>query len=252
MKHALFLVFLCLGLVSTGKSQSVVKDSSLSIPMIGVSAGLNLPTQELQQRFRHFAQVGGMFQWKTTKNWMWSADAHFLFGKKVNDTTMLDGLLTENRFLIGADGTLYDVRFLMRGFSAQVRAGRMLMTGWPNRNSGLYAQAGLGFLQHKIRLEYERNAPIPALAGEYYKGYDRLSNGLSTSLSAGYLFLSNQRLVNFFVAVDYQAAFTKNRRSWNYDTNSADTHLRSDGYFSVRLGWIIPMYRRVVQDYYYF
>ena len=137
----------------------------------------------------------------------------------------------------------------MRGM---LKVGKQFPIWGPNKNSGIFGTLGVGFLQHKIRLEFERNANIPQLDQTYIKGYDRLSNGLAISPALGYFFLGNKRRVNFFASIDYLVGFTQNRRSYNYDQNAADLTKRTDGMFCIRAGWIIPLYERKPDEFYFY
>ena len=250
LKQSLSIFFLLLTIKA--QAQVNVKDSLVRVPMLIPTVGLGIPTQDFSQRFGTFAQVGLDFLWKTPKGWLGGVDYQFLFGSQVKETNVLDGILTDDNFLIGADGTLYDVRFQLRGMRAMAKLGRQFPIWGPNKNSGVFGTLGIGFLQHRIRLEFQRNADIPQLDQTYIKGYDRLSNGLAVSPAIGYFFLGNKRRVNFFASIEYLAGFTQNRRSYNYDQNSADLSKRTDGIFCIRAGWILPLYERKPDEYYFY
>jgi len=249
-KFILFLLF-CWASLSVN-AQVNVKDSLLRAPMIVPNIGLNLPTGDLANRFGPFYSVGANYLHKTKKNWLFGADAHFLFSSDVKDTSMLKSVTTNDGFIIGSDGTLYDVRYQMRGMQGIARFGKLFPVIGPNKNSGIFTTLGIGFMQHKIRFDYERNADLPPISKDYIKGYDRLSNGRAISPSFGYVHLSNSRLLNFFISVDYTAAFTKNRRSWNFDQKLADPSQRFDGHASFRIGWIMPFYQKKPDEFYFY
>ncbi len=82
------------------------------------------------------------------------------------------------------------------------------------------------------------------------KGYDRLSNGIGFTQSVGYLFLSNNRIANFFAGIEMNEAFTKNRRDFNYDQMKKDNQLRTDLLFGIRIGWILPLYKKAPKEFY--
>lgn len=233
-------------------AQVNVKDSLLHVPMLIPSVGFGIPTQNFSQRFGTFSQIGLDVFWKSKKGWLAGFDYQFLFGSQVKETGMLDGILTDDAFLIGADGTLYDVRLQLRGMRALGRFGRQFPLWGPNRNSGIFGTFGIGFLQHKVRFEFERNADIPQLNATFKKGYDRLSNGLALSPAVGYFFLGNKRRINFFTSFEYVVGFTQNRRSYNYDQNAADLSKRTDGMICIRVGWIIPLYERKPDEFYFY
>ncbi|MFN5370868.1 MAG: hypothetical protein ACK5B6_05325 [Bacteroidia bacterium] len=248
----IFLQLLFLFVALKSSSQVNVKDSLLRVPMLVPSVGLGIPTQDFAQRFGAFTQIGLDFLWKTPKGWLGGVDYQFLFGSQVKETDMLNGILTKDKFLIGADGTLYDVRFQLRGMRGMIKVGRQWPIWGPNKNSGVFGTVGIGFLQHKIRLEFERNADVPQLNEIYSKGYDRLSNGLALSPAVGYFFLGNKRRVNFFMSIEYVLGFTQNRRSYNYDQNAVDLTKRTDGVIGIRAGWIIPLYERKPDEFYFY
>ncbi|MBA3901808.1 MAG: hypothetical protein H0X62_16670, partial [Bacteroidetes bacterium] len=119
-----------------------------------------------------------------------------------------------------------------------------------NPNSGFFVLGGVGFLQHKVRIENPGNAS-PQIFGEYKKGYDRLTNGISTSQFIGYMFLSNNRLLNFFGGVEFVQGFTQNRR-FNYDNMDYDHTQRLDLLTGIKVGWVFPLYKKVPLKYYYY
>lgn len=248
----IILILLTAHISLSVNAQVNVKDSLLRAPMIIPNIGVNLPTGDLSKRFGPFYSVGANYLHKTKKNWLFGADAHFLFSSDVKDTSMLKIVTTTDGFIIGSDGTLYDVRYQMRGMQGIARFGKLFPVIGPNKNSGIYATMGVGFMQHKIRFDYERNADLPPISKDYMKGYDRLTNGIAISPSFGYVHLSNSRLLNFFISVDYTAAFTKNRRSWNFDLKAADPAQRFDGHAAFRIGWIIPFYEKKPDEFYFY
>ena len=247
-----FLQFLFFFIAIKASSQVNVKDSLLRVPMLVPAAGLGIPTHDFAKRFGVFTQIGIDFLWKTPKGWIGGLDFQFLFGSQVKETDMLQGITTGDNFLIGADGTLYDVRFQLRGMRSMLKAGKQFPIWGPNKNSGVFGTLGVGFLQHKIRLEFQRNADIPQLDQTYIKGYDRLSNGMALSPALGYFFLGNKRRVNFFTSIEYILGFTQNRRSYNYDQNAVDLTKRTDGMICIRAGWIIPLYERKPDEFYFY
>jgi hypothetical protein len=251
-KRFFFTCYFSIILVGSSFAQVNVRDSTIKAPMIIPNVGWCIPSADMAKRFGQFTTVGFDFLYKNPKSWLFGANAHFLFGSKVKETNMLEGILTAGDFLIGADGTLYDVRYQLRGFNGDLRLGKLLPIWGPNKNSGPFFSLGLGFIQHKIRIEYQRNADIPQISKEYLKGYDRLSNGAYAIPALGYCYLSNNRRINFFAQIEYLIAQTQNRRSFNYDQNVGDLSKRNDGILAIKVGWIIPLYERKPDEYYFY
>lgn len=234
------------------KAQVNVKDSTEYVTMIVAQLGMGMPAADMARRSGPFTFAGISSHHKLRSGWMYGIDASFLFGSDVKEKDMLREITTEEGFLIGSDGTFYDLSYMLRGWQFTGRVAKLLPLLNRNPNSGLYAGIGLGYLQHKIRFEVEdKNAVIPQLTSEYKRGYDRLTRGPVIAPVIGYLFAGNKRRLNFFVQLELNAAFTKNIR-WNYDLGGPVSARRTDLYPGLRVGWYFPIYKRVPQDYYFY
>jgi hypothetical protein len=245
------LILLFLTAASTSKAQVSVKDSSISTPLIGFTYGIHLPGGDLAKRFGPNSDVALSYMHKTKKNWIYTGQMSYLFGKQVKENTILDSIRDSNGQVINQNGNYADVRLYQRGFNIYAGAGRLFPMFGPNPNSGILVMGGVGLLQHKIRIEDIGNQS-PQLAGDYKKGYDRLTNGISVNEFIGYLYLSNKRLVNFYAGFDLTQAFTQSRRSWDYDLMRKDETKRTDLLWGVRAGWVLPLYKRAENKFYYF
>ncbi|HNB82224.1 MAG TPA: hypothetical protein PLP14_09015, partial [Chitinophagaceae bacterium] len=104
--------------------------------------------------------------------------------------------------------------------------------------------------QHKIKL-FDKDQSFPQLRDEYVKGYDRLSNGLYLEHFTGYMYFSKNKLINCMMGLNIVCAFTKGRRDFLYDVARSDTRSRTDLLVGLKLGWIIPMYKKVSEETYY-
>jgi hypothetical protein len=233
-------------------AQVNVKDSLQSVSIIGIGGGFNIPDGDLKNRFGYFTSIHGIYLRKQASGLMWGCDLIFYFGNKFKEGNILQSISTPQGYIIGGNGTLYEPQFFMRGFSTTLKMGKLFPIIGPNKNSGLFVLGGIGFLQHKIRIETERNAFIPALTKEYLKGYDKLTNGILFQPVIGYLHLSNNRLFNFSLFIEYSFAFTQNRRSYNFEDLKADSKKRNDRILSIRLNWELPIYKKKANDFYYF
>jgi hypothetical protein len=99
---------------------------------------------------------------------------------------------------------------------------------------------------------YDAQQKIAALSGELVRGYDRLSGGPSLTQFVGYLFLSQRRMVNFYFGVEFYEAFTRSYRQLNYDTGLRDTKQRTDILTGFRFGWLLPLYKKRPDEYYFY
>lgn len=240
-----FLIVL-LGFSCFVRAQS---DSSNSVPLVGIHFTGQLPFADLAKRFGPNLSAGGSFLYKTSRNYIFGIDASYMFGNEVKED-VLTQLKTPEGFVVDNEGFAADLRVTQRGFGLHLVGGKIFRFLSANPNSGLMVTVGVGGLQHKIRL-YDAQQKIAAIRGELAYGYDRLSAGVSFSQFVGYLFLSQNRLSNFYFGVEAFEAFTKSLRKFNYDTGMPDTARRLDVLTGIRFGWILPLYQKRPNEFYY-
>lgn len=230
--------------------QVSVKDSVFGFTFCAVTGGFSVPGGDLADRFGSNFSVGGNCFRKLKSNWMIGVQGDFIFGENVKETDFLDNFKNEQGEIISQAGTYSSIMLYERGWRTELRIGRIFPILGPNDNSGLLLLAGVGFLQHKIRIETQGDN-LPFLEGDYLKGYDHLSNGLSISQFIGYCNFGNNRRINFFAGLEATQAFTRSRRDFDFDTRQADTRSRTDLLFGIRVGWIIPLYKKIPNAYYF-
>jgi len=230
-------------------AQKNINDSSITFSFVGVNYGYMIPGGDLAKRFGNNSSVGGSYTVKLKSQWIISADGQFLFGKSVKEDQILAGITTLENKIIGDDGAYADVRFYERGYHFSLSVGRIFTFNKPNPNSGIWVTAGAGFIQHKIRIDAV-SQNVPSLTKEYVKGYDRLTNGFELREFIGYAFFGKKRLINFYAGVEFIQGFTQNRRNFNFDTKERDESKRTDLLTGIRVGWLLPLYKRPPEKYY--
>ncbi len=231
--------------------QSSIKDSAIHLGIISFRLSYQIPFFDLKQRFGPDIAPGINAGYKLKSGWNFQYSYGFIFGQKVKETSMLNYISSSKGYLINGQGTMEPIDFEERGFWTYVSLGKIWNVIGPNPNSGIILQVGAGLLQHKIFFNYQRSlVSLPQLEGEYSKGYDRLSNGIMWVQSIGYQHFSNYNLGNFRFSLDFMEAFTKNRRSWNFDEFGPDNQKRLDilAGFSITLD--IPVYKRAPDEFY--
>ncbi|MCH8318494.1 MAG: hypothetical protein IIA88_08365 [Bacteroidetes bacterium] len=231
-----------------------IKDTAANIPVFFVNTGYELPGGDMADRFGNNAEIGGGFFFKTKSNWIFGIDGNFLWGNNVKEDNILDSIKTESGEIIGSDGLFAEVRISERGMKLPfVKIGKLwnckiLKT---NANSGCFVLIGYGLLQHKIKIQ-DITRTVPQLAGDYVKGYDRLTNGAAITESFGYLYLDKKKRINFFINFEFTQAWTKSRREYNFDTMTKDETRRFDTLWGIKFGWLMPIYKKVPDEYYYY
>lgn len=246
VKHFLLSFLLLVFSINT----FAVKDSTMVIPMINGGISLQIPSGGIAKRFGINASIGTDFTLKTRNNFLIGCDFEFIFGNKIKEKNIFKNILTEDGYIINKDGEFANVILSQRGFYLGGKIGKQFPILKDNLNSGIFFTIGSGLLQYKTRIEVESNN-VPNIIGEYAKGYDRLTNGLAFKEFIGYRFLSKKQTVNFYIGFEFYQAFTKNRRSIDFSSMQKDENLYKDYLYSLRFGWIIPIYKRVPQEFYF-
>ena len=247
MKFIVSALLLCLSLINFG--QRNVKDTTITAKHLALSYARQFPGGDLSSRYGDSNSLGLLFNVKTAKNWVFGVDGTFIFGNDVHEPGLMSNLFTENNEIIDNTGHVATIQIQQRGFTAFATGGRVFNVIGPNSNSGLLVKLGVGFIQHKIRIEHALNK-ITQLEDEYLKGYDRLTNGFGLSQFVGYYHMDSKRLSNFFIGIESNQGFTQSRRDFNFDTGIADTQPRFDLLLGIRAGWVIHLYSREPEEFY--
>lgn len=214
--------------------------------------GAQLPVGVLQERFGPNFIAGGGLDWQWgPKNWVIGVDAQYIFGNRVKEDPLV-GLRTQEGYIIGNDREVADIPLRERGLYAGVTVGRVFpISQQQSSRAGWRFNLGLGFLQHKIRIQDDPQRSVLNLNETYKKGYDRLSNGLALQQFFGYQAMSKDRRSNFMAGLEFMQGFTQSRRSFDFATQAQDNKNRVDLLFGIRLGWILPFYAEKAEDIYY-
>ncbi|MCS7075412.1 MAG: hypothetical protein NZ455_01820 [Bacteroidia bacterium] len=227
-----------------------VKDTLVSFFNFKVVASYQLPAMDLAKRFGSHATVGGEIAYKNMQNWLWSAYTTITFGKKIRELNHLQNLWTSQNTIIGVDGRNAAISRYHRGYQMGIQAAKIFSRiGGVNPNCGLFVQGGIGYIQHKIRIETIGNTVYDLNKGSV-EGYDRLCGGLMLNQGVGYLFLDNNRLANFFVLLECIQGFTRSLRKIQYDVPNPDLRTRIDMALGLKIGYMLAFYTKIEKDYY--
>ena len=270
MRKATLLLLLALTMTTSVIAQTPRNLSKEAIPvtMFQVTYAALFPGLDTKTDFGFSNNIGGSIIYKTEGNWLFTANGNFVFGDKVKGSRidlLGESITTEYGEVIGGGGLPTSLAFFQRGFLFQAEVGKLFPIA-PNPNSGIFVQAGLGYLRNRIRIDYmieAQNDPYP-LMGDYQYGYDRMRGGIALHGEAGYMILSNTRVYNLAVSLEMTYARTKPLRDYDfrvfYDENGEphimgynDKNKRyNDLYYGIRVSWMIPTYQRQPDAYYYY
>jgi len=241
MKKAFFALILAILYSFTGNSQALLRDSSLAITSFQFGYSPAFTIGMLSNKVNMIHNICPSFSYKNTKNWLFQVQLNLLLGNKSLENETASMIYSEIGVPINTEGRLEEVRPRFQGFNFQIDAGKLLKPSSHNKNSGIYGLIGLGFFQHKIKFVYTGQL-VPQLEDPYVKGYDRLTNGLAVTQFLGYRHYSNRNNLNYQIGLEVVEGFTKNRRTWNYDTFGPDNTQRLDIYFGLKFAIILPFY----------
>ncbi len=235
-------------------AQYDIKKEKISTWLFEVSYAYQFPGMDTKVLYGNNNCIGGSVDFKTASNWMFSINGSFISGNKVNISRedLFGDILDNNGEIITGDGIYGSYALFERGGHIQARVAKIFPILAPNPNCGFFVQGGIGYLFNRLRTEFGSYAsPPPALAGDYLYGYDKMRGGFSWSGEIGYLFLSNTRVFNFSISIEFNQAFTKPLRKWDFNTGK-DTNSYIDQYIGIRGAIYIPTYKRKPAEYYYY
>ncbi len=259
MKHLLhiFLFFLSSNLLL---AQSVVEsnvdpkkeEKPQASPYFGfeLSTSIDKPFADMAKRFGINNTLGLGLIKKTNKNIIYTINASLIFGRTINDDSVLHNVLTSENGIISNLGEVLNVGIFERGYHTGITVSKVFPINKKRIDNGIMASIGTGFIQHKIKYVDQDNQ-FPQLAKQYRKGYDRLTNGSYFETFVGYRYHSKNKLLNFYSGIDMLYAITKNRRDYTYDIILQENKTRNDILLGFKFGFIVPIYKKNVEEKYF-
>ncbi len=218
--------------------------------LLGANAGFDMPGADLANRFGNSYRIGPSMHYKTKNNWIFGVKFDFNNGDQIREDSLFVGIKDQSGTLINQDGQRLGVNTYRRGYMTGIEVGHIFNTSKSISDNGILVMTGLGFMQHKILIQ-DKGESILSIRGDYKKGYDRLANGIYIEQYLGYLYLSDNGLINFHVGLDVAVGFTQGRRDFLYDVRKSGTENRTDILFGFRGGWYLPMFKRKSEEFFF-
>ena len=264
MKKTVFTILLTLTVVFSGLAQTPrnIKKESIPTFMFQVTYAAQFPGLDTKTDYGFTNTIGGSVIYKSRSNWLFTANGNFIFGNKIKGDRidlLGEGITTYEGEVIGGGGLVAALALFQRGMHFQAEVGKLFPI-WPNPNSGIFVQAGLGYLQNWIKIDYDHNTVnTPYVVNEEYAyGYDRMRGGPALHLETGYLYLGNSRVLNFSVSFEVTYARVRDLREYDFrvfngvPVGYTDPKQRfNDLYYGIRFSWNIPTYERKPEEFYY-
>lgn len=247
----LFCVALFILLVNPLYSQIRNRDSVVAASLFSANFGAFATGGDFAARYTSSYSIGAAYQYKTSNNWLFGVNFNYHFGNDFTGNDPFAALRTNSLDIISSGGDYSQVRANQRGYRMGMNVGKILNFFGPNPNSGLLLEGGAGYIRHRLDIVNPGN-DVPQINDEYEKGYDELHTGFYTSQYIAYAHLGSKRYVNFTIGFEFIQGFTKNARKFNYATGEYDLGNKLDLYTGIKLSWIIPVYSKNQQKYYYY
>jgi len=233
------------------KTFSQTTDTTDYIVFFNSNLGYHIPSYDMTKWFGNNATIGAGFTIKNSSNFTFELSYNYIWGNDVkNQDSILQGLQTSEGQIIDGNGQYGVINFSETGWYSMFSIGKVIPIGSKHLNSGLWFKAGLGIFEHKILIKTPENL-IPQIKDDYKKGYDKLSNGFAASQFIGYIWLSKTGVKNAFAGFEFVEAWTKSRRSVSFINGEKDNSQYFDLLMGVKIGWIISVYKRKPEPFYY-
>ncbi len=225
-------------------------------PMIWLDAHMSymFPVGELATLFKSNFGVGPGFTFKSKNNWTIGFHCDYMFGANLRDPKFFNGTLAND------DGTVIDGNGLVsqggitaegRYWTLQADFGKVIpVDRW--KNSGIWLRLGAGYFSHRLRLDDYSNQ-YPQLDGNYTKGYDRRSGGFVLNQFVGYQFVRKNRMLNFYIGLEFHEMWTKPNRNYVFFEGPTDEmKAKFSGLIGLKAGWNIPLYEKKTTTTFYY
>ncbi len=208
--------------------------------LIDFSYGYIIPGGDMSDRFGGASYLNTAVGYLWRNNFQLELKGGFLFGTNVKED-VLSELRQEQNLIIGNNGTDAVVFLRERGINISLNIGKVFSFR-ENSRSGLKLTAGVGFLQHWIRIQDDINT-LPQLDNGYLFGYDRKTQGLALNQFVGYQVLANNQRLNFNVGIEFTQGFTNNIRNYNFGSDIDHSKSRLDLLITPKIGLILSFYK---------
>lgn len=225
-------------------------------PMIWLDAHLayHFPFGELGKMFKNNFAVGPGFTFKSRSNWTVGFHVDYMFNANMRDPNFFNGTLANDHgIVIDGNGLVSQGGITAEGryWTVQADFGKIIpVDRW--KNSGIWLKLGAGYFSHRLRLD-DFGKQYPQLDGNYAKGYDRRSGGFVLSQFVGYQFVRKNRMLNFFVGLEFHEMWTKPNRNYVFfEGPTNEMKAKFSGLVGLKAGWNIPLYEKKTTTTFYY
>lgn len=225
-------------------------------PMIWLDAHFSyyFPIGDLGKLFKNNFSIGPGFTFKTKNNWTIGIYGDYMFGANMRDPNFFNGTLANDEgIVIDGNGLVSHGGIIAEGryWTFGANFGKIIhVDRW--KNSGIWLRIGAGYFGHRLRIDDYSNQ-YPQLDGNYAKGYDRRSGGFALNEFIGYQFVHKNRILNFYVGVEFHQMWTKPNRNYVFfEGPTSEMSPKFSGLIGFTAGWNIPLYEKKTTTTFYY
>lgn len=246
------MTFACISASAQWQMRVSKVDSAGLVVYTAANYGYSVPLLDLKKETTGFMSAGLDVALKSRSNWSLEGGFNYCFSGKVKGTDSLFKHITNSiGSIMDGDGQPADIDVDQRMWNMRIVAGKTFPVSPNYRNAGIQLKLGAGYMQRYVFIKNPDNR-VAALTGDYKKGYDRLTGGFTLYQFLGYLHLSKNSHIHFYIGMEATEAFTHRLREWDFSMMCKDERSFTDVWIGIRGGWIIPLYKKEYQDTYYF
>ncbi len=242
MSNKIKFPILCLAFFGNLSLTAKYKDSSnIGTPAIVLKFGTGYyyGLGDLGKRFPQFSTLPAGFFYRSPRNLIFGIEYNRFLGNQYKLDSLYGGIMGPSLQILDKNGFPAVIRYYMRGYSFQGYVGKAFKISPRSKYGQIQANIGGGIMQHYIKMRFDKGI-LPQLEGNYYEGYDRLTNGFMITQSLYYQY-NNAQSLSFYCGINMVESFTKNQRNWDYGTMRKDNANRKDNYFGFAAGILIPI-----------
>ncbi|MDR1793350.1 MAG: hypothetical protein LBR36_07930 [Bacteroidales bacterium] len=253
LKRYLFIAILFLFVSQNAVSQTEIKpvkavDSTMKLSIfLAPNYTYNFALADLKKDFGNNMSLGVDLCLKLPKNWTLDFGFKYFFEGSVDSSlsnATFKNRITSNGFFINGNGEeTNEISLDFRGINFNLTAGKVFPVSKRFLNSGIWLRLGLGVTQHYLHIKNPENL-VKALEGNYLKGYDHLTAGFTLNQFVGYLHLMQRSVLCFYAGVEFSEIFGRRQREYDFALMGKDTSKPFEVMIGIKVGWIIPLYRK--------
>jgi hypothetical protein len=244
----ILLVSTCAGAQEAVKAKAIADRKQ--VWLFNAHLNLDQPIMDYGKRFGPCYKIGGSILRKNASNMFFGLRMDFVLGNNIKEDSVTWNWYNSAGYAIDNNGQPRNPALFQRGYQVGVDVGKVFNVWAANSNSGLTWLSSYGFMQYRINI-FDQDNGFAQFAGEYEKGYDRLTNGLFTEQFIGYTYLGKSKSLNFVFGAQLNYARNGGRRTWLYDVNRSGLDQRNDASIGLKLMWLVPRYVKAVEETYY-